>query len=110
MALGRVLAPWSRARPRGPGLRSLWGCGLHPEVVSRRRALGWGWRRSSSTPEPGTALGRLETSHYQLAYTCKVGVLRERLTAASREGRGRPGRDSAVGVTNVLGGLHVGWG
>ncbi|XP_007521583.1 DNL-type zinc finger protein [Erinaceus europaeus] len=72
VALGRVLALWSRARPQGPGLRSLWGCGLHPEVVSRRRALGWGWRRSSSTPEPGAALGRVETSHYQLAYTCKV--------------------------------------
>ncbi|XP_031533081.2 DNL-type zinc finger protein [Vicugna pacos] len=61
-ALSRVLT-MSCARPRGPGLRWLWGRGACLEAAARRR--GWGWRRSSSETGPGPA-------HYQLVYTCKV--------------------------------------
>uniref|UniRef100_A0A8C8ZNI7 DNL-type zinc finger n=1 Tax=Prolemur simus TaxID=1328070 RepID=A0A8C8ZNI7_PROSS len=58
----------SRAWPREPGARQLWGRGARPEATRNRRAWGWGWRHSSS--EPGS--GRVEAAHYQLVYTCKV--------------------------------------
>lgn len=64
-ALRLVPTLWSHARPRGPGLRRLWGRGARPEAAGRRRAWGWDWRRWSSDPGPGAA-------HYQLVYTCKV--------------------------------------
>uniref|UniRef100_A0A9L0JJ59 Caspase recruitment domain family member 9 n=2 Tax=Equus asinus TaxID=9793 RepID=A0A9L0JJ59_EQUAS len=64
-ALRLVPTLWSQARPRGPGLRRLWGRGARPEAAGRRRAWGWDWRRWSSDPGPGAA-------HYQLVYTCKV--------------------------------------
>uniref|UniRef100_A0A8C8XWA9 DNL-type zinc finger n=1 Tax=Panthera leo TaxID=9689 RepID=A0A8C8XWA9_PANLE len=60
LALGLL----SRTRPRGPGLRWLWGRGAGPGAAGRRRAGVWGWRRLSSAPGPGSA-------HYQLVYTCK---------------------------------------
>ncbi|XP_074218644.1 DNL-type zinc finger protein isoform X2 [Camelus bactrianus] len=66
-ALSRVLT-LSCARPRGPGLRWLWGRGACLEAAARRRAWGWGWRRSSSETGPGLA-------HYQLVYTCKGVVI-----------------------------------
>ncbi|XP_004459655.1 DNL-type zinc finger protein [Dasypus novemcinctus] len=75
-ALGRTPVLLSRARPRGPGLRWLWGRGAPPEAAARRRAWAWGWRRWSSElgpePGPGAVLGRVEAAHYQLVYTCKV--------------------------------------
>ncbi|XP_058549542.1 DNL-type zinc finger protein [Neofelis nebulosa] len=64
-ALGRVGPLLSRTRPRGPGLRWLWGRGAGPGAAGRRRAGVWGWRRLSSASGPGSA-------HYQLVYTCKV--------------------------------------
>ncbi|XP_054440781.1 DNL-type zinc finger protein [Pteronotus mesoamericanus] len=64
-ALCRVSTLVSRVRPRGPGLRQLWGCGARREAVGKIRARVCGWRRSSSKPGPRTA-------HYQLVYTCKV--------------------------------------
>lgn len=74
-ALGLLPILLSCARPRGPGLRWLWGRGARLEAAERRRAWGWGWRRLSSEPGPRPA-------HYQLVYTCKVGTWRGR-------GRGR---------------------
>lgn len=68
-ALGRVGPLLSRTRPRGPGLRWLWGRGAGPGAAGRRRAGVWGWRRLSSAPGPGSA-------HYQLVYTCKVSAQR----------------------------------
>ncbi|XP_030694170.1 DNL-type zinc finger protein isoform X1 [Lagenorhynchus albirostris] len=64
-ALGLLPILLSCARPRGPGLRWLWGRGARLEAAERRRAWGWGWRRLSSEPGPRPA-------HYQLVYTCKV--------------------------------------
>ncbi|XP_061056859.1 DNL-type zinc finger protein isoform X1 [Eubalaena glacialis] len=64
-ALGLLPILLSCARPRGPGLRWLWGRGARLEAVGRRRAWDCGWRRLSSEPGPGPA-------HYQLVYTCKV--------------------------------------
>ncbi|XP_070286417.1 DNL-type zinc finger protein [Myotis yumanensis] len=64
-ALCRVSSLVSRARPRGPGLRRLWGCGALPEAAGSRRPWRCGWRRWSSEPGPSAA-------HYQLVYTCKV--------------------------------------
>ncbi|TEA39874.1 hypothetical protein DBR06_SOUSAS815210001, partial [Sousa chinensis] len=63
-ALGLLPILLSCARPRGPGLRWLWGRGARLEAAERRRAWGWGWRRLSSEPGPRPA-------HYQLVYTCK---------------------------------------
>lgn len=62
-ALGRVSTLVSCARPRGSGLRQLWGRRARPAAAGKRRD--WGWRRASSEPGPGAA-------HYQLVYTCKV--------------------------------------
>ncbi|XP_036983683.2 DNL-type zinc finger protein [Artibeus jamaicensis] len=64
-ALCRVSMLVSRARPRGPGLRQLWGCGVRREAAGKRLARDSGWRCSSSEPRPRAA-------HYQLVYTCKV--------------------------------------
>ncbi|KAF6327204.1 DNL-type zinc finger [Rhinolophus ferrumequinum] len=62
-ALGRVSTLVSCARPRGSGLRQLWGRRARPEAAGKRQD--WGWRRACSEPRPGAA-------HYQLVYTCKV--------------------------------------
>lgn len=67
-ALGRVSTLVSRARPRGSGLRQLWGRRARPAAAGKRQD--WGWRRASSEPGPGAA-------HYQLVYTCKVGTRRD---------------------------------
>ncbi|XP_020039125.1 DNL-type zinc finger protein isoform X1 [Castor canadensis] len=69
-ALGRVPTLLWSGRPRGPGLRRLWGQRNPSKVAGRRRD--WGWRRSTSGPGPAAALGRVEAAHYQLVYTCKV--------------------------------------
>ncbi|KAM5182655.1 DNL-type zinc finger protein [Callospermophilus lateralis] len=61
-----------RERPRGPVLRCLWGCRTRPEAAGKRRAWPSGRRFSSSGSGPAAALGRVETAHYQLVYTCKV--------------------------------------
>nr|XP_021527118.1 DNL-type zinc finger protein [Aotus nancymaae] len=73
-ALGSAPRLLCRVQPRESCLRRLWGRGARTEVAGRRRALAWGWRRSSSEPGPGpaAALGRVEAAHYQLVYTCKV--------------------------------------
>ncbi|XP_006863874.1 PREDICTED: DNL-type zinc finger protein [Chrysochloris asiatica] len=72
--LGRAPVLLSRTRPRRPGLRQLWARGALPEAAGKRWAWDWNWRRLSSEPGqgPGTALGRVESKHYQLVYTCKV--------------------------------------
>ncbi|KAK1333975.1 hypothetical protein QTO34_004973 [Cnephaeus nilssonii] len=67
-ALCRVSSLVSRARPRGPGLRRLWGCGARLEAAGRRRPWHCGGRRWSSEPGPRAA-------HYQLVYTCKCVAL-----------------------------------
>ncbi|XP_036117659.1 DNL-type zinc finger protein [Molossus molossus] len=64
-AVCRVSSLVSRARPRGPGLRRLWGFGARPEAAGKRRPRDCGWRRWSSEPRPRAA-------KYQLVYTCKV--------------------------------------
>ncbi|XP_016008535.2 DNL-type zinc finger protein [Rousettus aegyptiacus] len=64
-ALGRVSTLVGCARPRGPGLRRLWGRGARPPAARKRRACDWGWRPASSEPGP-------RATHYQLVYTCKV--------------------------------------
>ncbi|KAL2782250.1 DNL-type zinc finger protein [Daubentonia madagascariensis] len=66
--LGSVSRLLSGARLRGPGVRQLWGRGTRPEATKSPRAWGWGWRLSSSEAGPG----RVEATHYQLVYTCKV--------------------------------------
>ncbi|KAL0606616.1 DNL-type zinc finger protein [Plecturocebus cupreus] len=73
-ALGSPPRLLCRVQPRGSCLRRLWGRRARAEVAGRRRALAWGWRRSSSEPGsgPAAALGRVEAAHYQLVYTCKV--------------------------------------
>ncbi|XP_035119009.2 DNL-type zinc finger protein [Callithrix jacchus] len=73
-ALGSTPRLLYRVQPRESCLRLLWGRGARTEVARRRRALTWGWRRSSSEPGPGpeAVLGRVEVAHYQLVYTCKI--------------------------------------
>uniref|UniRef100_A0A2K5RX38 DNL-type zinc finger n=2 Tax=Cebus imitator TaxID=2715852 RepID=A0A2K5RX38_CEBIM len=71
-ALGGAPRLLCRLQPPESGLRRLWGRRARTEVAGRRRALAWGWRRSSSEPGPEAALGRVEVAHYQLVYTCKV--------------------------------------
>lgn len=76
-ALGRVSTLVGCARPRGPGLRRLWGRGARPPAARKRRACDWGWRPASSEPGP-------RATHYQLVYTCKVGARRGRGRARTR--------------------------
>ncbi|XP_012929325.1 DNL-type zinc finger protein [Heterocephalus glaber] len=73
-ALGRIPVRLGGVRPWEPGLRRLWVRPAHPEAAGRRRAWAWGrgWRHLSCGPESAAGLGRLEATHYQLVYTCKV--------------------------------------
>ncbi|CAK6433457.1 unnamed protein product [Pipistrellus nathusii] len=64
-ALGRVWSLLSRARPRGPGVRRLWGRGARLGAAAGARPWLCGRRRWSSEQGPRAA-------HYQLVYTCKV--------------------------------------
>ncbi|XP_047381512.1 DNL-type zinc finger protein [Sciurus carolinensis] len=70
--LGRVPVLLSVERPRGSVLRCLWGSGTRREAAGKRRTWAWGWRCSSSGSGPAAALGHVETTHYQLVYTCRV--------------------------------------
>ncbi|XP_007945125.1 DNL-type zinc finger protein [Orycteropus afer afer] len=74
VVLGRAPVLLSRARPRDPSLRQLWARGSLLEATGKGRAWAWRWRRLSSEPGlgSGAALGRVESAHYQLVYTCKV--------------------------------------
>ncbi|XP_073908938.1 DNL-type zinc finger protein isoform X2 [Castor canadensis] len=83
-ALGRVPTLLWSGRPRGPGLRRLWGQRNPSKVAGRRRD--WGWRRSTSGPGPAAALGRVEAAHYQLVYTCKLGLWNSVLQAHLKVG------------------------
>ncbi|KAL1785352.1 DNL-type zinc finger protein [Sigmodon hispidus] len=71
-ALSRVPTLLRSVRTRNLGLGRLWDSGACLRTAERRWV--WGWRSSSSAPEsrPVAALGRVETHHYQLVYTCKV--------------------------------------
>ena len=95
-ALSHVPILMSRARPRGPSPRWLWGRRARLQAAGTRRAWGWGWRRLSSEPGPGPA-------HYQLVYTCKVGPWQGRC----REGGART-RIWCCGTVTEGGAIHRG--
>ncbi|XP_028628787.1 DNL-type zinc finger protein isoform X2 [Grammomys surdaster] len=75
-ALGRVPTLLRSVRTRDTAPWRLWASGARLKTAERLQGWAWGWRNSSSAPRSRrvSALGRVEVDHYQLVYTCKLGL------------------------------------